>query len=792
MKYFGKFREARPSAVKPAGFIREFLLRQQSGLSSHYDRQGFPFNTPMWEGGVGTLLIRDCLAHDAETVMTPHQESFAAWTPYEQTAYLLDGLVRLGILLDDKEMVEKFRRNLEFVLAHPQENGRLGHFATDGNTEWPFAVFFRAIAAYYETTGDKNIPGALKKHFDSQSAASLGENFRHIANIEGLLKLYEWSGDEELISKACAAYEAFNEYSRIHYEKLDELPLAKLASMHNFVMHGVSFAEESKLPVLLYLYTGDRKMLELAEEGLRDVLERHEQICGIVSSNEFLSGRDPLQGYETCVITDFTWTLGYYLQATGDASYADRIEKIIYNALPGAITKDFHQLQYLSVPNQVIATESSTHSQMFRGFSPMQQYRPDHFPQCCPGNVHRAMPNFALRLWMLDAGNAPVAALYGASEFSGEYSGKKYSFTEETEYPFDETLRFIFHTGEKDGINMPFTFRVPGWCAGAVLRLNSRSTGLDLTPGQYHTLERTWQNGDTLELVLPMQPIQKLDRYWSYFECGPLVYSYAIPAQITPDGDEFSPLAIEPAGEWNYSVKPGSAVELCRRKSSGYPLEEPPVSLKIKARRITGFDALDEGRYTPEIPLFGRTYGEETELELHPYGSTLLRLTAFPDGVKRKVVPVYQALSMGPYPYDFRKDLSEQSFLPEMIGEEEFRRSAAKMQAGINGFFDLQNQYGKGDGKLAYIMFYIWADKDCQATLAIGASDGAQCFMNGRMFYEIEHADAAQLHAPYLVEHELKAGWNHLLLKVVEDPALYQYRRAWGAKVEAFITQDNA
>ena len=61
--------------------------------------------------------------------------------------------------------------------------------------------------------------------------------------------------------------------------------------------------------------------------------------------------------HETCDITDHTWALAYLLQATGDARYADRIEQVIFNALPGSITKDFRALQYFSCPNQVIADQ---------------------------------------------------------------------------------------------------------------------------------------------------------------------------------------------------------------------------------------------------------------------------------------------------------------------------------------------------------------------------------------------------------------------------------------------------
>ena len=81
-------------------------------------------------------------------------------------------------------------------------------------------------------------------------------------------------------------------------------------------------------------------------------------IDGVNSSTEALAGNDPLASHETCDITDYTWTMGYYLMATGDGQWADRIEKAIFNAGFGAITKDFRTMQYFSCPNQFIATGS--------------------------------------------------------------------------------------------------------------------------------------------------------------------------------------------------------------------------------------------------------------------------------------------------------------------------------------------------------------------------------------------------------------------------------------------------
>ena len=114
-------------------------------------------------------------------------------------------------------------------------------------------------------------------------------------------------------------------------------------------------------------------------------------VDGINSSSEALAGNDPLASHETCDVSDYTWTLGYYLMTTGDGQWADRIEKGIFNGGLGSITKDFKSMQYFSCPNQVIATGNSNHNGFKHGLTWMA-YRPIHETECCIGNLHRWFP----------------------------------------------------------------------------------------------------------------------------------------------------------------------------------------------------------------------------------------------------------------------------------------------------------------------------------------------------------------------------------------------------------------
>ena len=52
-----------------------------------------------------------------------------------------------------------------------------------------------------------------------------------------------------------------------------------------------------------------------------------------------------------------------------------------------------------------------------------------------------------------------------------------------------------------------FTLRIrqPSWCAAASIAINGEKPSVHRTPGTYVDVQRTWRNGDRIEIDLPMQ-----------------------------------------------------------------------------------------------------------------------------------------------------------------------------------------------------------------------------------------------------------------------------------------------
>ena len=110
---YAQFQGGMIGCIEPQGWIEEFLHRQQTGLTGHPEAMSYPYDSCLWAGEIG---------RNTETYGSD-------WWRYEQTAYYTDGLLRLGYLLGDREMIAKAEEGIRYTLANASSTGGLGHKA---------------------------------------------------------------------------------------------------------------------------------------------------------------------------------------------------------------------------------------------------------------------------------------------------------------------------------------------------------------------------------------------------------------------------------------------------------------------------------------------------------------------------------------------------------------------------------------------------------------------------------------------------------------------------------------
>ena len=602
--------------MKAEGWMKEALTTQRNGLTGHIQVAGAPFDKEGW--GDAT------------------QKKMDRWEDFEQTGYWADGALRCGYLIDDPELTQRVKEWIDFQIDHPKEDGFIG---PELHNLWPHVVFFRVIMAEYSRNPSPKIIKALSNHYKnaarSQTLIKTGGpewdfNERTMLHIEMLCWLYQQTNDAFFIEKAENTYKAFcSRKSPFTMQAFlsDEVP----------IVHSVSSFETLKIPVILYINTGKKEYLDAAIHGIQKVYKYHGLADGIPSGNEAHDGNMPNEVHETCCVSDAQWALGYFLQATGDVQWADLMEKICFNAAFSVVWKDFKSLQYYSSPNQVIAKNNSSFC-MYVGGQDRMAYRIAHGPACCNGNMNRMIPLFCSRQWMKKGDNGIVAAMYAPSSFTTKLKGSKNEITiqEETNYPFEETIRFRM----KMKRSTPFSFwlRIPQWCKGASITVNGQAAVIVCKAGTFVEVQRKFSDGDIIELKLPMKAKSVSMPYDGVaFERGPLVFSLNVKAQeeITEtrelDGIKFQSRILTPLSEWNYAPVDTENIEVVNSNdySNIWNPETTPVRLKVKAVTVTNWQ-LYRDNFTPYMPSVIRK-GEEKVIELVPVGTTVLRMTVFPD-----------------------------------------------------------------------------------------------------------------------------------------------------------------
>ena len=645
--YFGVLRDLPPGAVQPEGWLRTYLEKQAVQLGSKLPQVSYPFSKAYWAGEqAGNELAGE-----------------ESWAPWEQTAYWIDGATRLALVLQDEKLLAQVRKPMEYTLSHA-DRGYLGPaFFRDPKGDfhrWPHTVFFRSLEAVADARSplsgftSMQIAEAMQKHYLSDDA-SYAVPTRNVTNIESMLWCYEKTGDPKLLALAENAWREYTETATDpwHGGHGDLVPI-RVFSDTPINEHGVTYAETAKLPAILYMYTGKDEYLKFALAAQRRIFTHHMLIDGIPSTTEYFRTVTALDSHETCDIADHAWSWGYLLLATGDAAWADHIERACFNAGPGAIKNDWKALQYFSCPNQFLATFDSNHNWLETGgYRMAYQPNPGRLIACCGGNVHRIFPNYLIRMWMKSADGGLAAVLYGPSRLITTVGSdnQQIEIVQTTNYPFDGQIQFAINTSR--ALSFPLSLRIPQWCDAPVLSVNGAVVAVSRTPQGFVVLHRNFNPGDVITLTLPMKvAVTQWPQDGIGIERGPLVYSLPIKENWTTkvvqeySTAEFPCWEAVPSSEWNYGLALDvanleSEVEVKMRPVDSDhlidPWENPPISIAVPARKIQDWELQANPdnttqKFTPCLPdIRASKISEAIErVSLVPYGATQLRVTIFP------------------------------------------------------------------------------------------------------------------------------------------------------------------
>ena len=651
-------------SIHPEGWLLEQLETMKTGLTGHLDSayEAVVGERNGWLGGDGD-----------------------GW---ERGPYWLDGLVPLAYLLDDPGLKEKIKPWIEWTFSSQTAEGYFGPvpFETEPEAEpglqrtwrrdwWPKMVMLKVLQQYYSATGDDRVIELMSAYFRYQLETlpeipldnwTFWANRRGGDNLMMVYWLYNLTGEAFLLELSELIHEQtfpwtsvfMNEdcyegpelghlypYNTGNKYPFDSTLIGRLCLEQLQSFHCVNLAQGIKEPVIYYQQDQDPKYLQAVNKAFRDIRIFHGQPQGMYGGDEPMHGKDPTQGVELCSVIELMYSLENMLIITGDIQYADLLEKIAYNALPAQIKADFSARQYFQSANQVMLTrhrhnfyEEDHHGGTDLCFGLLTGY------PCCTCNMHQGWPKFVQNLWYASADGGAAALIYAPCRSELLVSEKKIPvrITEETSYPFEETIRFTVNCEENAAF--PFHLRIPRWCSSAEIRINGKEFDSPAS-GQIYVVEREWKDGDIMELILDADI--RFSRWVENsvaVERGPLVYSLKIREKWTmrDDLDRFGMYEeVTPLDPWNYGLlesaieNPDEGFLLVRNDLTvrqPWTVENAPLEIRTSGKIIPDWKLYREmpGPLPHSLPLKHLQNVAAEEIILVPYGCTKLRITEFP------------------------------------------------------------------------------------------------------------------------------------------------------------------
>jgi hypothetical protein len=614
-------------ALRPRGWLLRQLRIQADGLSGHLDEVWPDVKSSRWFGG------------DRE-----------AW---ERAPYWLDGVVPLAFLLEDQRLVEKVTLRVSYVLDNQQADGWLGPLAMiaeGGGKEmqrydiWAQFLALKVLVQYHDATGDARVEGAVHRclqkidtHIDREPLFNWGQ-FRWFEALISLQWLYERTGEAWLLALAVKLHAQGFHWADFltRWPVIEATPKGRW----NFMAHVVNNAMAVKAHALWWRHTGDPRDRKAAYDMI-DLLDRHHgQATGIFTGDEVLAGRSPVQGTELCSVAEYAYSLETLLAVMGDPVFADRLERIVFNALPGTFSPDMWSHQYDQQANQVECSVREGRRWLTnRADANTFGLEPDY--GCCTSNLSQGWPKFAAHLWMKTNDEGLAAVAWAPCELTTTLRGARATVLTETDYPFRDVVRVT--VSAERAARFPLLLRIPGWAAGAKVSVGG-APSVDAAPGTFHRVDREWKGSTVIELSFPMRPGLWRGHRGSVAVCrGPLIYSLRIgedwrrinadkPGHELPHGD----WEIYPTTPWNYALavreeRVAEDIQFVERPVGGMPFsqEGAPVIATARGRRIPSWR--EENGSAQEVPA-GEIVSQEPleEITLVPYGCTRLRITEFP------------------------------------------------------------------------------------------------------------------------------------------------------------------
>ncbi|KAH8119841.1 hypothetical protein DFH11DRAFT_1556842, partial [Phellopilus nigrolimitatus] len=555
-------------------------------------------------------------------------------------------MVPNAVLVDSAEIQAQTQYFLDFVLANQDDTGWLGPEVFDKSkprylwARYPYLFGATQMMEYNTSLADTVVPALYK--FVTLANTMLKNNGEGVEEwtatrwedfVISLQWLYDFypNGNEDLLIETMELLKATGDPWEDVFKE-EYFPTTAVENLQNpfnvLTWHGVNMAEGLKALPSTYRFTHNQSDLDRASEGWDLLFQFHGRPSGIYAADEYLAGLGATRGTELCLVVETMYSGSYLYQVSGESKYADRVERITYNALPATLTGDMWSRQYLQQQNQIAAQNMTPNPFATDGpYSNVFGLEPNY--PCCTVNHGQGFPKFITNSFVTTVDKSSLVQVYlgpltAKMVLAG---GNAVSASVDTLYPFSDTLTTTVSADKA------FTYyvRIPSWVSGATLALNGGSEENVQTDATGLYAINLPAGNSTFTLSLPAEiTIESRPNNSVAVHRGPLNYAFDISRNQTvlkQNADE--PRAIDVQFEateaWQYAIdpstlkfNPGTTPENGTLPSPIFDYGLPPYTITATACPIAWAEAGDT--FAAVQPENVKCTGDAKQITLWPLG----------------------------------------------------------------------------------------------------------------------------------------------------------------------------
>jgi uncharacterized protein len=516
--------------------------------------------------------------------MVFQDSDLAKWLEAVGYALALERDEKLETMAD--EVIDLVRRaqgddgylNTYFTVAKP---GQRWTNLRDDHELYCAGHLIEAAVAYYEATGKRvllDVVCRLLDHISTVLGTGAGQKRGYPGHPEielALMRLYAVTNDRKHLELCRYFIDERGRQPNFFEHEAKERGDSRPVSMDYFQAHA-PVREQTDIRGhavrAVYLYsgaadlaaeTGDAELLDACRRLWENAIQKRMYVTGGIGSSHHLESftidydlPNDRAYAETCAAIGLVFWAHRMLQIDGESQYADVMERAIYNGILSGISLD--GTKYFYVNPLEVWPAAAEHRDDLKSVTTTRQ---GWFGcACCPPNIARFLQSFGRYMYSVNEDKKEVHVhLFAGSEAVVDIGGQTVRFVQETDYPWDESVRISVHP-ENGAAEFTLCLRLPEWCREPGVSVKDDGIGLEgITQKGYAKLTRTWQDGDSVELVLPMKvefvrahPELRENAGRVALQRGPLVYCL----EEADNGANLSEICVAEEGGFSATFEP--------------------------------------------------------------------------------------------------------------------------------------------------------------------------------------------------------------------------------------------